>query len=318
MKKIFTLISFAFIGLSTNAQVFWTENFGLDNGCSSQGMLASAYTGTNGAWTITSTGTNNTDANQWFVSACEAGMGVGNCGDGCLNNSSLTNRSLHVSNIAIPLISLAADQGAAYNAGGLCGSFSICVITNKRVESPTINCTGKSFLTLAFNYMENGQGTTDNASLWYYDGGTWSLLFDLAKTPFGNCAPQGQWTAYSVALPLSANNNAGVKIGYSWTNNDDGAGTDPSFAVDDITVYASPSGINEANASGLNIYSADNTIFIKTENAYKLTAITDVLGKNVRYTQSGNSVILADRTPGIYFVQVEVNGVKVTKKIMLQ
>ena len=319
MKKIFTLFSMIIFSLSMNAQVFWTENFGTDNNCANQGMLASTYTGTNGAWTVTSTGTNNSDANEWFVSATEAGMGAGNCGDGCLNSSTLNNRSLHLGNVAVPLVSLAADQGASYNAGGLCSSLAICVITNKRAESPVINCTGKSFLTLAFNYMENGQGATDNASLWYYDGATWAMLFDLAKTSFGNCSPQGQWTAYSVAMPLSASNNAGVKIGFSWTNNDDGVGTDPSFAVDDITMYASPAGINAVSPAPLNIFVIDNsTIGVQSVSPYKLISVNDVLGRAVKTEQEGNKIWVYDQKPGIYFVQVEVNGVRMTKKVMLR
>ncbi|MEO8762341.1 MAG: PKD domain-containing protein, partial [Bacteroidia bacterium] len=47
---------------------------------------------------------------------------------------------------------------------------------------------------------------------------------------------QGKWTAFSMVLPASANNNANVKIGFLWVNDDDGAGTDPSFAVDDVTL----------------------------------------------------------------------------------
>lgn len=212
--------------------VFWSENFG--TGCS-QGQLASSYSGVNGAWSITSTGTNSAQSNKWYVSATEAGMGAGVCGNGCLSNASLTNRTLHIgANDGIT----STDPGAAYNAGGFCG-FLFCVTTNWRAESPTINCTGQSGITLSFNYMEYGSGTTDNATLWYFDGSTWSLLVDLPKTLCCGgvtCTGsiQGLWTAYSISLPASANNNPNVKIGFNWTNNDDGVGTDPSFAVDDV------------------------------------------------------------------------------------
>src|SRR5690606_31806825 len=39
-------------------------------------------------------------------------------------------------------------------------------------------------------------------------------------------------------------NNANVKIGFRWVNNDDGVGTDPSFAVDDITLTIPTTGGN--------------------------------------------------------------------------
>ena len=317
MKKIYTSILLICTGFSVNAQVFWTETFG--TGCS-QGTVANTYTGTNGAWTIGSTGTNDPYANQWFVAATEAGMGVNNCGDGCLNNTQLTNRTLHLGNVAIPALGLPADQGAGYNSGGIC-SFGYCVITNRRAESPLINCLNKSNITLAFNYMENGSGTTDNATLVYSsDGGTtWSLLFDLAKTPT-TCNPQGKWTAYSVLLPASANNNANVKIGFVWTNNDDGVGTDPSFAVDDITLSVSTSNVHEVTSSGINIYSSGSAIFIKSDQAYKVLAVTDLLGSSVRYSQQGNMVILDNRSTvsGVYFIQVESNGSVITKKLFIQ
>ena len=231
-KLTVLLVAFNCLAFLSFAQVtVWTEDFG--TGCN-QGQLASAYAGTNGAWSITNTGTNDPEANTWFVSATEAGLPAGSCGDGCISNGTLTNRSLHLGNVAVPAFGLTADNGASYNAGGLCGLF-FCVATDRRAESPTINLTGQSNLTLNFNYMENGQAALDDASLWYFDGTAWSLLNTLAKTPT-TCTPQGQWTAFSVALPATADNNPNVKIGFRWVNNDDGTGTDPSFAVDDITI----------------------------------------------------------------------------------
>lgn len=223
--------------LSIGQVTVWSENFG--TGCN-QGQLANVYSGTNGAWTISNTGTNDPEANTWYVSATEAGLPAGTCGDGCLSNATLTNRSLHVGNVAFPALALSADNGASYNAGGLCGFF-FCVATDRRVQSPIINLSGQSNLTLNFNYMENGQAALDDASLWYFDGVTWTQLNALAKTPLV-CSPQGQWTAFSVALPASADNNPNVQIGFRWVNNDDGVGTDPSFAVDDITITTPNSG----------------------------------------------------------------------------
>src|SRR5467141_2091108 len=91
MKRILFCLMI-FISLNAEAQVFWTENFGTDNNCVNQGQLASSYTSGNGTWAIGSTGVNNAQANEWFVSSTEAGMGVNNCGDGCLNNPALNNQ----------------------------------------------------------------------------------------------------------------------------------------------------------------------------------------------------------------------------------
>lgn len=229
VNKILILFSCLILITTAKSQtVIWTEDF--QNNCASA-CLASGYAGTNGAWTITNIGINDPEANEWFVSGAECGNAAGACGSTCAS----TDPSLHVGNVAVAALGLPADNGAAYNAGGLCGSF-FCVTTDKRAESPTINLTGQTNITLNFNYIENGDGTLDDASLWYFDGATWTLLDPLAKPPLGACTPQGLWTSFSIPLPASANNNANVKIGFRWINNDDGVGNDPSFAVDDITL----------------------------------------------------------------------------------
>ncbi len=213
------------------AQTFWTEDFG--TGCN-QGSLANSYSGTNGSWTISSTGTNDPESNKWFISATEAGTGAGNCGDGCLNNANLTNQTLHIGpdDGVTPI-----DASASYNAGGFCGVL-FCVETNTRAESPTIDCSGQSNISIEFLYMEKGDGSFDDGTLWYFDGNTWALLDALAKTPTINCDPAGEWTSFSTSLPSSADNNPNVKIGFEWTNNDDFVGADPSFAVDDIELIS--------------------------------------------------------------------------------
>lgn len=218
----------------TTTATFWTEDFG--TGCN-QGALASAYTGTNGAWTVTNTGTNDPDANQWYVSATESGMGAGNCGDGCLGTGT-NNRTLHIANVSTSpaafIFCPSGDCGAAYDTGIGFNN----VRADKRAESPTINCTGQSNISLTFNYIEGGETTLDDATLWYFDGSTWTQIDNMPKTT--TCGSgQGQWAARTLTLPASANNNANVKLGFRWVNNDNGAGSDPSFAVDDIVLSAS-------------------------------------------------------------------------------
>lgn len=210
--------------------VFWAEDFG--TGCS-QGTLANAYSGSNGAWSIAITGPTQPEANKWFVSATDAGMGAGNCGARC--NTS-TNRTLHIGpdNGIIQ-----TDIGAVYDAGGFC-FLGICVLTDLTAESPVINCTGQTGVTLDFNYFEGGSGAQDNALVYYSTngGGTWTLLVDLPKTNNNACPGAfGLWTAYSIPMSV-ADNQPNFKIGFRWVNNDDGAGSDPSFAVDDIEISA--------------------------------------------------------------------------------
>lgn len=315
MKKIYLLIiAFYASVLVSSAQVFWTEDFA--TGCN-QGTLASAYTGTNGTWTIASTGTNDPYANTFYVGAQEAGNPIGMCGTGCAGTIDAT---LHLGNVAIPAASLAADNGASYSSGGVCASFSICVITNTRAESPIINCTGKSSITISFGYMENGSTTLDDATLWYSaDGGTtWTLLDNMGKTLFGTCSPQGMWTAYSFALPTSANNNPSVKIGFNWTNNDDGVGTDPSFAVDDITLSSLSVGIPAASSVSLEIFTTGNSVTIKSADAVKLQGVYDVLGRTITASLENNAINLDTQPSGVYFIRVEVKGQVYTKKVFIK
>ena len=227
MKKLLLAIMLT-AALHCSAQVFWTETF--SNSCAS-GCLVNSYSGPNGAWTVTSTGTNSTNSNKWFVSGSECGNAAGQCGTGCGS----TDPSLHVGADIVIVV----DPGAAYyNAAA----------SNWRAESPVINCAGKSNILVSFNYLMEGEPNGDFAALGYYDGSTWlyyngsSWTATFSSLPVTNnfsCSPQGLWTAYSVMLPSSANNNTNVKIGFRWTNDTDANATDPSFAVDDINISSS-------------------------------------------------------------------------------
>lgn len=224
--------------LTPRAQtVIWSEDF--NNGCNAN-CPGVGYNGGNGPWTQTVTGVEGADPNMWYVSCAENGHTNNICGTGCAAASpTATLASLHVGSNPNSM----GDIGAAYDAGGLCG-FWTCPQTNRRIESPTINLSGQTNITLNFDYIERGSPPNDDASVWYYNGSTWALLVNTPQTPVNCPGGQGRWTAYSIALPASANNNPNVKIGFLWVNNDDGVGTDPSFAVDNVTltVPSSPSG----------------------------------------------------------------------------
>lgn len=233
MNKHFTgflLLLLSTLHFNASAQVFWTEAFDAVPCASS---CALPYTGVNGTWTNFVTGVPGLAPNVFYVSCAENGMAANTCGDVCAGDN-----SLHVGAATL----MGGDMGAAYFSG--LGSGGIAT-TSIRAESPVINCSAHTGITLSFNYIEGGAGVVDNAQVWYFDGTTWSMLSDMAKTQccngLGSVVPctgieQGYWQAFSIALPASANNNANVRIGFSWVNNDDGVGTDPSFAVDDITL----------------------------------------------------------------------------------
>lgn len=201
---------------------FWTEDF--STSVCTKGCLL-PYAGINGTWTWVSTGTNGSKANTWYISYEEEGMGRTQCG------TSGADPSLHVGNVsgspAAFLFCPGGDCGASYDASA--GTDQ----TNAMATSPVINCTGYSTITLSFNYIMNGQTSKDYATVWYNTGSGWTLLASPAKS--GTClSGQGKWKHYTVAMLASANNNPSVQIGFNWTNNLDGIGNDPSFAVDSI------------------------------------------------------------------------------------
>ncbi|HXB41183.1 MAG TPA: gliding motility-associated C-terminal domain-containing protein [Bacteroidia bacterium] len=206
-------------------------NFIALNAIYSQTVIFSEnWTGGGAGWTLNVvTGPEGADPNFWKVSAEEGGGITPNLGSpgscGVANNG---NNTLFVTSVANP------TGGAAYDAGGLCGVL-FCPQADRRTESPTINCTGQNNLSLNFNYIEGGQGLIDNATVWFNDGTGWIQIDDPPKTLTG-CGGQGLWVSRSFLLPASANNNPNVHIAFRWVNNDDGIGTDPSFAVDDITI----------------------------------------------------------------------------------
>lgn len=238
-KIIVTFIIIFIVFYEYNCQTIWTESF--SNGCAS-GCLATSY----GGWTETATGTNGTGANRWYVSGAECGNAVGTCGSSCGG----TDPSLHIGAnqnsecTCLICFDPVGDCGAAYDASsaGVCLGFCTGggVTTNKRIESPVINCTGYSNIMLSFSFIHNGNdGSNDECSVWYFDGTTWNNLGVLPRT-VGICSPQGYWTNYTIPLPASANNNPNIKIGFNWKNNANSAGTDPSVAIDDIILYVKP------------------------------------------------------------------------------
>jgi len=175
-------------------------------------------------WTLNvSSGANGADPNFWKVSDAEGGVVAGGCG-----TSSNGNKTLHVTSVFFP------DGGAAYDAGGLCGLL-FCPQTNARAESPAVSTVGFTSAKLEFDFIANGNGLNDNASLLYNTGNGWTLLAASLKSelcPSG----LGKWTHYSGNLPVDAINVSELRVAINWTNNDDGIGSDPSVALNDVKI----------------------------------------------------------------------------------
>lgn len=255
LRLLLFIVSFGLFG-ALNAQVFWTEDFG--TGCN-QNNLANGTATANGSWTVTNTGPNHALANEFFISATEAGMGAGNCGDGCLGTGG-NNRTLHIANVA------GSPAGGLLCPAGDCGSaYDATTETSKRAESPVINCTGQTTITLSFDYMVMGEVGADECNVWYFDGATWSTI--VTPIPQTQCCGgaacgllvQGEWAPapFSVALPASANNNPNVQIGFEWVNDNNNSGTDPSITIDNVTLSTPITGGPTASFS-----STDSTLCV--------------------------------------------------------
>lgn len=289
ISALFCLILLLFLNSSAQT-VFWSENF--NNGCT-EGCFANTYVGPNGAWSVNNAGGPNGAApNQWFVSCAENNTGVGNCSTGCGSNA-----TLHVGAnpnsfcTCVYCTALNGDCGAAYDACGFGFCTSNSPATSRRAFSPNINTIGQTGITLSFVYIENGEGSVDNATVQYStDGGsTWVNLTDPAKTPTTCTGGQGRWTALSIALPAACENITTLRIGFVWNNNTNNVGAEPSFAVDDVELSTGSSlptlfaNFAVKNEQGKNVLSWQNqgtkygTYYIERshdgENFYTLATI---------------------------------------------
>lgn len=316
--KHFLLSASLFITCAASAQTaFWTDNFG--QGCD-RGMDANTYVGSMGPWTESSTGTNDAQADLWFVSSTASGTGAQNCSDNCIVNT-VQNRSLHIGNAAVVIpnvITIGEDTGSTYLTGTFC-SWGICSNTNKRIESPVINCVGRTSIGVSFLYYEGGEFMGDEATLWYSpDGGTtWSQIDQIAKISASCATPSGLWTEFSCALPASADNNANVKIAFNWSNDNDGVGGDPSFAVDDIAILENfPTAIAPVASQQVSLVTEGNGVTVNAQsNTWELVSVVDVTGREIATTISGNQILFTEPN-GMYFITMTVNGEKRIYKVM--
>ncbi len=303
-------------------QVFWAEDF--NNNCSSN-CLAGTYTGPNGSWSVTDVNTPGNVANEWFISCAENGEPIGSCGAGCGNNA-----TLHIGNVPcnLCLVCPNGDCGAAYNAGPAFGGEN--PTTDKRAVSPVISTIGYSNIILAFKYIERGQNTNDNATVDYStDGGiTWIQLVNTAKTATTCGSGQGLWTAFTDTLPSSCNNLQSLLLGFRWKNNSDGIGSDPSVAIDDITLAVEITGNQELSPSNLvliNYNEGTNNIYIAFENNSKplKVALLDAAGrfiinKPLGFNQRGLSLSTSQLAKGVYTLEVILQNGRINKKLLIK
>jgi len=181
------------------------------------------------AWTLNSViGANGIDANIWVISDAEGGVAAGNCG--VAGNG---NKTLHVGCQGAWCV----GSGATYNAGDG-GLGFIDATTNKRAfTSANINTMNTGVLNLSFDYIGIGQPGADFGNVVYsVDGGSnWSVL--QAINSGTTCASgQGLWSSVVALLPAGCSNISTLRIGFEWHNDNDGAGSDPSLAINNVKI----------------------------------------------------------------------------------
>lgn len=195
------------------------------------------FDGTAGDWDLTlQPGTNGADANIWVISDEEGGVTPPDCG--VAGNG---NNTLHVGCQGAFCI----GTGAVYNAGDG-GAGTIFAETDIRAAYTTpISTVGETGLEFVFDWIGVGDANNDFVEIEYsIDGGaTWDVLW--TQSPGATCGGgQGEWAEETVPLPVAAEDEADLRFAFHWVNNNDGVGSDPSFAVNNLRLFAAgtPSG----------------------------------------------------------------------------
>ncbi|MCC5923763.1 MAG: PKD domain-containing protein [Crocinitomicaceae bacterium] len=220
MRIILAFCSFYFFFNFSNAQnLIWSEDF--SGGTVNWNM--NILSGFNGA----------DDPNIWVINDNEGGVVPPGCG--VANNG---NNTLHVTCQGL-ICNLLGASGAVYNAGGI-GDVTTDV---RSAYSSPISTIGHTNLEYRFNWIGVGQANLDFAVAEYsIDGGTtWNVIW--TQSPGATClGGQGQWIEQVISLPVSAENQSDLRFAFRWRNNNDGIGSDPSFAVDDLRLFTLKSG----------------------------------------------------------------------------
>ncbi|MBL0309413.1 MAG: T9SS type A sorting domain-containing protein [Bacteroidetes bacterium] len=117
-------------------------------------------------------------------------------------------------------------------------------------QSANINTTpvssGSHNLVLSFDFMSMGSGLSDNASAFYsIDGGTNYTQLDASLKSPSSCGGSGAaiWARRSYVLPANCLSLSNFRVRFNWTNDDDGAGSDPSVAINNVILRDSIPGV---------------------------------------------------------------------------
>ncbi len=323
--KIYRYIFIALISLITSMKSYaqipvFFDDFGTTTGICDSFNLAAGFNSpvSAGIWNVNPIGGQGPNANEWFISSTEPGKQAGLCSEkGCKTDPSETKRTLHIANVpgsenasGAAVNCPAGDCGAVYDPGG----FLQTTPTEKRVESPVINCLGVSDLKLGFNYilgeLDGELTNNDNCFVEYFNGSTWTTLAELPKTV--KCLADtnfATWTNYTISLPASADNNPLVQIGFRWKNQGLGVGVSgPSVAIDSIIVISLDVPIADFTASDTVICAGDTVNFYADTTTFATSYNWTFIGGTPGASSAQNPTNIVFQNPGTYSVMLVVSS----------
>ncbi len=271
----------------------YTTNF-------SEGFETASVPGTD--WSISSTAGAN-----WMVTSTAAALGVksvmiNNLSNTTSDTSILTSPKFNLSTIGSPLLTFAMSyqQQATTNADKL----QITVSTD---------C-GETW-----------------ASKWAHSGSALQPSSVIGQSTSAFIPTPSQFTTYTVNLSSIASSTSAM---FRWTFFSGASSVGNNIYLDNINVFNSTTvGIENIETSiGLSIYpnpslSSINVAFNLSENHHISIQVADMLGRIVetipvrQYTGGESIVTIADKVSyqsGIYFVNIDIDGQRIAKKVIIQ
>lgn len=237
----------------------YTVNVATSGGSGTQTLFTDNFDGAS-QWTLnTPIGTQDPESNIWIIDALESWDGV--CGSGNLVTPGDKTMHVYCNSQFCSLF----GTGAIYDAGG--GILTDTQTDKFSFTTNNINTTSYTGIHVKFGWRCMGQTNADYGLLRYsIDGGTnW---VDLSTKYQDSGSGTGDWDCADVTLPVACENISNLKIGFRWINNNDGTGSDPTFAIDDVVVTGNGGG----NAC------AGTTTFTITGGGGSFTPTTSVTG----------------------------------------
>ncbi|MEO1049799.1 MAG: T9SS type A sorting domain-containing protein [Bacteroidota bacterium] len=135
---------------------------------------------------------------------------------------------------------LSIDGNSAYAAESGLTTYQKDVTTQMGLRSPVIDATGVSGMTLEFDFIADGESGSDFGSLWYQlDGSSLTTIIEGSTTsPYVGVSTA---TSRTVSLPAALDGQM-FRLVWFWFNDNNSAGNDPAFVIDNISITTGAAG----------------------------------------------------------------------------